>query len=55
MNYNEFLESKKRKVQSIGKQITVNDIHPMLFDFQKDTVIWAVAIGNNRKMFKIIL
>jgi DNA modification methylase len=45
MNYNEFLESKKRKVQSIGKQITVNDIHPMLFDFQKDTVIWAVKMG----------
>lgn len=45
MNYNEFLESKKRKVQSIGKQITVNDIHPMLFDFQKDTVKWAVKMG----------
>jgi len=45
MNYQEFLESKQYSHKSFGKDCTVNDIHPMLFDFQKDITAWAVKKG----------
>ncbi len=45
MEYNSFLKTKRSKVQSIGKKISKTDIHSMLFDFQKDIVVWAVKKG----------
>lgn len=45
MEYKEFLDSKKRKVQAVGKIIAAEQIHKILFDFQKDTVIWGVKMG----------
>lgn len=45
MEYHEFLKSKQYRHQSYGKRCTVDDIHPMLFDFQKDITAWAVRKG----------
>ena len=45
MNYQEFLERKRFKYQSCGKAIEKSAIHPILFDFQKDIVKWAVKKG----------
>ncbi len=45
MEYQEFLETKQYKHQSFGKDCNVDDIHPMLFDFQKDITAWAVRKG----------
>lgn len=41
--YSEFLESKKIKSQDYGFQ--VENLNPMLFDFQKDIVRWALKKG----------
>lgn len=41
--YQKFLESKRAVVITTGK--TPGDIHPVLFDFQKDLVKWAVRKG----------
>ena len=38
MNYNEFIESKLYKIDSVGIDIDENNIHPKLFDFQHDIV-----------------
>ena len=43
--YQEFLDSKKWKYQSTGIVVKRADIHPMLFDFQKDVVLWALKKG----------
>lgn len=45
MNYEEFLLNKKRKPIENGKNILIEDIHPMLFDFQKRVTQWAVKKG----------
>ena len=45
MNYQEFLHSKRFKYQSSGKVIDKADINPILFEFQKDIVRWAVKKG----------
>lgn len=45
MNYQEFLNTKKQKINSIGFDIQLNSIHPMLFNFQKDIVKWSVKKG----------
>ena len=45
MEYQEFLESKHYRHISSGKECTVDDIHPMLFDFQRDITAWAVKKG----------
>lgn len=45
MNYQEFLRHKKTLVKSIGIQIDRNSINPILFEFQKDIVKWAVNKG----------
>ena len=44
-NYQEFLESKHYRHKSFGKDCAIEDIHPMLFDFQKDITAWAVRKG----------
>ena len=43
MNYDEFLKTKKISVTASG--FTVDDINPILFDFQQDIVIWALKKG----------
>ena len=43
MNYEEFIEKKKIQITSNG--FDVGDINPMLFDFQKDIVRWALKKG----------
>ena len=45
INYQEFLKSKRFKYLSTGKIIEKVDIHPRLFEFQKDIVKWAVKKG----------
>jgi len=45
MNYEEFLNNKKILIESIGFDINREEINPILFDFQKDIVRWAVKKG----------
>lgn len=45
MDYEQFLESKKITVKPCGINIAVDDINPLLFDFQRDIVRWALAKG----------
>ena len=45
MNYQEFLKSKRYKYLASGKVIEKSEINPILFDFQKDIVKWAVKKG----------
>ena len=44
-DYKEFLRTKKIKVDDAGFKIDREDINPILFDFQKDIVQWAVRKG----------
>lgn len=46
MNYEEFLQSKELRIENNGKIISDEDIHPILFPFQKDIVRWAVKKGH---------
>jgi len=43
--YKEFLETKIIRHGPTGKQIDISAIHPLLFDFQRDLVHWAVRKG----------
>lgn len=43
--YEEFLKSKQFVIQSAGVQIDRSQVNPILFDFQKDIVQWAVKKG----------
>ena len=45
MNYQKFLETKIHRTQPIGKQVSDSDIHPLLFEFQRDMTRWAVSKG----------
>lgn len=45
MTYQEFLEKKNNKILFHGKEINKNNIHKMLFDYQKDVVYWACKKG----------
>ena len=45
MKYQEFLKCKKIKHTQSGFEIDRDKIHPMLFDYQKDLVKWALKIG----------
>ena len=44
-DYEEFLRNKKFKFFNVGKDIDQSDCNPLLFDFQKDIVKWAVNKG----------
>lgn len=46
-DYAAFLSTKRVKVKQYGKSILRDAIHPKLFDFQKDTVLWAVRRGRS--------
>lgn len=45
MDYLQFLETKRIKVQSSGVTVSETQINPMLFDFQRAIVKWALAKG----------
>lgn len=45
MKYNDFLQSKRGKSFHFGKEISRDDINSVLFDFQKDLVMWAARKG----------
>ncbi|MFV9676112.1 MAG: DNA methyltransferase [Methanosarcinales archaeon] len=46
IDYNEFLQQKRVVIQPAGlSNITKNDINPILFDFQRDIVLWALRKG----------
>lgn len=42
MNYAEFLQQKVKLPDTPGRNITVDDVHPTLHDWQKELVVWAV-------------
>ncbi len=44
-SYREFIESKRIAFEACGITIDKNDLNPMLFDFQKDIVTWALHKG----------
>lgn len=50
MEYSEFLESKIAHTEVSGFDVKREDIHPMCFDFQKDSIIWALK-GGKRALF----
>ena len=45
MKYQDFLASKGQKIVNAGIDIDRSDIHPMLFDWQKDITQWACRKG----------
>ncbi len=45
MDYSDFLASKKYHHKSTGKDIPQENIHPLLFPFQKDLTHWALKKG----------
>lgn len=45
MNYEDFLKQKDYVLESSGFDIDKDKLNPMLFDFQKDVVRWALAKG----------
>ncbi len=45
MKYDEFIEGKQRSDNTCGFE--VDEVNPMLFDFQKDIVIWALKMGKS--------
>lgn len=50
MDYKEFLELKVNITQKSGIIIERSEIHNVLFEFQKDIVLWAIS-GGNRAIF----
>ena len=47
MDYREFLTSKQHTLAPSGIEVSLDDIHPMLFAFQKKIVRWAVRKGRS--------
>lgn len=45
MTYKEFLQNKRFVLESSGFDISKSDLNPMLYDFQKDIVRWALKKG----------
>lgn len=45
LDYNDFLESKKYKIDDVGFE--VDELNPMLFDFQRDIVTWSLKRGRS--------
>lgn len=43
--YKEFLTSKKFRQTAFGKRVDEEDVHPLLFPFQRDVTTWAVRKG----------
>lgn len=45
MNYRDFLKNKRFVLESSGFDIDKSNLNPMLYDFQKDIVRWALKKG----------
>ena len=45
MDYSDFLKKKEFIVRPSGFEVEDKDINPMLFDFQKDLIKWALRLG----------
>jgi DNA modification methylase len=45
MEYQEFLDSKRMKSAVYGKIVLRDEVHPLLFEFQRDLVIWSIRKG----------
>lgn len=45
MNYEDFLKSKRFVLESSGFEIDKSELNPMLYEFQKDIVRWALKKG----------
>lgn len=45
MDYQELLNRKKFRAQQVGIEVSPDVIHPKLFPFQRDTVLWALRKG----------
>ncbi len=45
MKYSEFLESKRIVVTPVGVDVPASSINPMLYEFQRDIVAWALRRG----------
>ena len=45
MNYNDFISNKAFILESCGINVDPDELNPMLFDFQRDIVRWALAKG----------
>lgn len=45
MSYAEFLERKARRVESIGTDVAPAEVHALLYDWQRESVVWAVGCG----------
>lgn len=44
-DYEAFLAGKRRVVTDHGRQAKASEVHPSLFDFQRDIVLWALRKG----------
>lgn len=49
MNYEEFLKSKEYTYQNTGFDVSIEELNPNLFDFQKEIVKWALKKGRTAK------
>lgn len=47
ITYDEFVQSKRAVAGSHGIEVALDDIHPMLFPFQRDIVKWACHKGRS--------
>lgn len=45
MDYLEFVKHKQLIAETSGFELTRDSLHPILFDFQKDIVLWALKRG----------
>lgn len=45
MNYTDFISTKAITVESKGFDVLASDLNPMLFEFQRDIVRWALGKG----------
>tara|TARA_R100000789_G_scaffold98593_1_gene102831 strand:+ start:34 stop:2295 length:2262 start_codon:yes stop_codon:yes gene_type:complete len=45
VKYDQFIKNKKNIIINSGFEVDIKKINPMLFDFQKDIVIWALKKG----------
>lgn len=43
MSYDKFLKAKARRIEALGRHPMA--VHPMLFDWQKKIVHWAIRKG----------
>lgn len=43
--YAEFLASKQRRMEAVGRVVDPGELHPSLHDWQKEMVAWAIRTG----------